>query len=246
MLVLVFPMLASLTSCSDDNDEPSPFNEQEKEILKEYKSGSTAKLFKEEAFDMFEKNYETGDKWVIVDLHGIFGLTYNYLGSFIVCGGASYTKLNLYYDAMQYSDVTDVWFYYGKYLASFDKKVPEIYIRHADCIDLEKGKVRIGPYDNDIVSVSDGKMRLYAYREFCNGNGDPIYHRYDRTFSVTDLDGFNPQEIAAVDSEHDGILYIIRTARATFGDILDVSKIPGYSKYDRDIDLAALEAKYTR
>lgn len=246
MLVLVFPMLASLTSCSDDNDEPSPFNEQEKEILKGYKSGSTVKLFKNTEFRMFEKYSGTNNEWEEVDLHNLMGFSGNYLGDFIISNGESYVKLDLYYDAMQYSDVTDVWFYYKKYLAADGKEAPDIYIKHSDCIDLEKGTIKVGPYDNEVISVTDKGLRLYAYGDAVKSNLEPVYFRYDRTFEVEDLDGDALSNIATVDSQHDGILYMIRTARATFGDILDVSKIPGYSKYDIDIDLAALEAKYTR
>lgn len=246
MMVLVFPMLAAFTSCSDDYDEPSPFNEQEKEILKEYKSGSAAKLFKNTEFRMFEKYSETNNEWEEVNLHNIMGFSGNYLGDFIISNGESYVKLDLYYDAMQYSDVTNVWFYYKKYLAADGKEAPDIYIKHSDCIDLEKGMIKVGPYDNEIISVTDKGLRLYAYSGATTGDLEHIDIYYDRTFEVEDLDDDALSNIATVDSQHDGILYIIRTARATFGDILDVSKIPGYSKNDIDIDLAALEAKYTR
>lgn len=246
LLVTVLPLLATFTSCSDNNDEPKPLPQKQTEILKSYASGEKSMLFKSTTFRAFRRSAETDNKWKDFDLSGYDGWTFNYLDDFIISGGASYVELNLAYDDMGYYDVIQVWQYYGKYLAAANKEIPTIYIKHDECIDLEKSKIEIGPYTNDVVSVSDKSIKLWAYTESVNSENEYSFFRLERVYTATGLTADAMENIATVSSEREGILYIIRTAREAFGDILDVSKLPGYENSDIKINLADMEAQYSK
>lgn len=246
LLLTALPLLAALTSCSDNNDEPKPLPQKQTEILKTYASGEKAKIFKNPTFRVFRKSAETGNKWEDFDLSRYDGWSLNYLDDFIISDGASYVELDLAYDDMGYYDVIQVWQYYGKYLASQIKKAPTIYIKHDACIDLENGKIEVGPYINDVVSVSDKSIKLWAYIETVNSKNETSIFRLERDYTVTDLTADDMKNIVTVSTQREGILYIIRTARSAFGDILDVSKIPGYEQSDLKFNLAELESKYSK